>query len=822
MDTFEKLGVFYLGKQIDPETRRLQDDYLLYDSRDLVTHAVCVGMTGSGKTGLCITLLEEAAIDGIPALIVDPKGDLGNLLLSFPELQGSDFLPWVSDSEAATKGMSREQYAEREAERWRQGLAQWGQDGNRVQKLRSAAEFVIFTPGSTAGAPVSIAPSFFAPPPQYYSDRELLAHRVSSTASGLLGLLGIEADPLRSREHILISNILESAWMSGKDADLAALIGWIQLPPVQRIGVFDLESFYPTAERRELAMMLNNLLAAPGFSAWLAGEPLDIARVLYTPAGKPRVSVFSIAHLSDAERMFFVTTLLNQTLAWMRSQPGTTSLRAILYMDEIFGFFPPVAEPPSKKPLLTLLKQARAYGVGVALATQNPVDLDYKGLANTGTWFIGRLQTERDRDRLIQGLLSASAGSQELFDRDRIQGILSSLDQRQFLLQNIHEDRPVLFNTRWSLSYLAGPLTRDQIRSLTAERPQGEAATAAQAADPGTRALPAPAPAAVIPEAIIRPSPPQIPAEVPQFWAPVQLQGPAGSRMVYHPFLLAAAQTQIVNNKYGFASTLLLSHVLELKENMTTAPWDTARAISSGPEQFSRQGESTAQFLPVPTTALEPRRIQASQKGYLDFVYRKACVTLRKSSRFNIVSQPDEPEQAFMQRLQQVSRERRDFEVDRLRQRYASKLSTLQQRLMRAQQRTQRESEQLSEQKSQTAISLGATILGALMGRKAISASTLGRATTATRQASRIMRERQDVQRAEEEQEALQKRISELQAQLQQEADRLAETCDPQAEILQSIQVRAAKQDILLQRFGVLWVPHAHAGQEVTPLWAEV
>ncbi|MEP6742749.1 MAG: DUF87 domain-containing protein, partial [bacterium] len=410
MENFEKLGAFYLGRPYDLKKKKPKDGIILYDSKDLVTHAVCVGMTGSGKTGLCIALLEEAAIDGVPAIVIDPKGDLSNLLLTFPDLKSEDFAPWINEEEAGKKGVSTSEYAAQQAELWRKGLADWGQDGARIQKLKNAADFRIYTPGSNAGLSVSILKSFAAPPAALRDDTEAMRERVSTTATSLLGLLGIDADPIKSRAHILLSNILNSAWSASHDLDIAALIQQIQTPPMTKVGVMDLDSFFPSKDRFELAMSLNNLLAAPGFSSWMEGEPLDVQQLLHSPEGKPRVSIFSIAHLNDAERMFFVSLLLNQTLGWMRSQSGTTSLRAILYMDEIFGFFPPVANPPSKVPLLTLLKQGRAFGLGVVLVTQNPVDLDYKGLSNTGTWFIGRLQTERDKARVLEGLEGVAAG----------------------------------------------------------------------------------------------------------------------------------------------------------------------------------------------------------------------------------------------------------------------------------------------------------------------------------------------------------------------------------------------------------------------------
>ncbi|MBT8484534.1 MAG: DUF87 domain-containing protein, partial [Phycisphaerae bacterium] len=487
MKNYEKLGAFYLGREYDLAHGRLLDDLLLYDAKDLTTHAVCVGMTGSGKTGLCVTLLEEAAIDGIPTIAIDPKGDLGNLMLTFPKLRAEDFRPWVDPNEAGRKGMTPDAYASDRAKLWKKGLKDWDQDGERVERFRRSAEVAIYTPGSTAGIPLTVLRSFKAPPPELRADAEAMQERITSAVSGLLALLGIEADPIRSREHILLANILAQAWSAGRDLDLAALIAEIQSPPFDRIGVMDLESFFNARDRFELAMTLNNLLASPGFGVWMSGEPLDIQRLLYTEDGRPRIAVLSIAHLSEAERMFFVTVLLNEMVAWMRTQSGTSSLRALLYMDEIFGFFPPTANPPSKRPMLTLLKQARAYGLGVVLATQNPVDLDYKGLSNTGTWFLGRLQTERDKQRVLEGLEGASAAAGTDFDRGRIEAILAGLGSRVFMMNNVHDDEPVLFHTRWALSYLRGPLTRDQIKTLM--EPRKSASGLAPAAGTTTAAM---------------------------------------------------------------------------------------------------------------------------------------------------------------------------------------------------------------------------------------------------------------------------------------------------------------------------------------------
>ncbi len=476
----ETKGDFYLGRIVDPANGKATDKPLLYDPADLTTHAFVVGMTGSGKTGLCVGLLEEAALNNIPALMIDPKGDITNLLLHFPDLLPQDFQPWVNPDEARRAGLSLEQAAADAAATWKNGLADWDIAPERLRALKESAQFTVFTPGSDAGVPISILASLEAPDLPWESNRETLRERISSTATALLGLVGVtDIDPVRSREHILLANIFEYSWSQGKDLNLTELILQTQNPPFEKLGVFDVNTFFPEKDRFGLAMMLNNILASPAFQTWIEGEPLDIPSLLYTADGKPRHSVFYIAHLTDAERMFFVTLLFSSFETWMRTQSGTTTLRALLYFDEIFGYMPPVANPASKQPMLRMLKQARAFGVGLVLVTQNPVDVDYKGLSNTGTWFIGKLQTDQDKQRLLDGLEGAVAGGLNRSTYDRM---ISGLGKRVFLLHNVHNKEPLLMQTRWAMNYLAGPLARTQIPALNALAGAGKRAAAAPTA----------------------------------------------------------------------------------------------------------------------------------------------------------------------------------------------------------------------------------------------------------------------------------------------------------------------------------------------------
>ena len=663
MEDFEKLGAFYLGRPYDLKEKKPGQGLVLYDSKDLVTHAVCVGMTGSGKTGLCVALLEEAAIDGIPSIIIDPKGDLANLLLTFPELSTADFAPWVNEEDAQKKNLSTNEYATSQAEFWKKGLADWGQDGARIKRLREAADFRIYTPGSNAGIPVSILKSFAAPPESIRDDNELMTERVNTTVTSLLGLVGIEADPIKSREHILISNILNSAWAESRDLDIAALIQQIQTPPMTRVGVLDVESFFPSKDRFELAMSLNNLLAAPGFSSWMEGEPLDIQQILHTPEGKPRVAIFSIAHLGDAERMFFVSLLLNQTLGWMRTQSGTTSLRAILYMDEIFGYFPPVANPPSKLPLLTLLKQGRAYGLGVVLVTQNPVDLDYKGLSNTGTWFIGRLQTERDKARVLEGLEGVAAGSGQKFDRQQMDQTMAGLSNRIFLLNNVHEDGTEVFESRWAMSYLRGPLTRTQIKSLMQRAKDQPTATPPMPAVAGQASATAPAPASQPTQAASATTSaasqrPVLPPEVSQFFIPVR-GGESNSTLMYQPMLLGAADVHFSSSR-SLEMTQQLCLLATINDGPIAVDWAQAEMIDFPVEDLEQTANEGAQFASLPSAASKAKNYAAWKKDLANWVYRNQRLELLESPSLDLASNPGESERDFRVRLQLLAREKRD------------------------------------------------------------------------------------------------------------------------------------------------------------------
>jgi hypothetical protein len=797
MHDFEKLGAFYLGKRYDSDAASLTDEFVLYDSKDLTTHAAIIGMTGSGKTGLGIGILEEAALDHIPVIAIDPKGDMGNLLLTFPQLRPEDFRPWINPRVAMDNGQTPDEYAAGQAALWKKGLGEWGQTGKRIAQLRKNVDLAIYTPGSNAGLPVSVLHSFDAPDRELIDDVDLYRERVQATATGILTLLDMDADPVSSREHILISRLLDNAWQEGRGLDVPALIAKIQDPPMTKIGVMSVDSFFPAKERFKLAMALNNLLAAPGFEAWMRGAPLRAKDLLYTADGKPRISVMAISHLDDAQRMFFVSMLLNEIIGWMRAQPGTSSLRAIIYMDEIFGYMPPIANPPSKKLFLTLLKQARAYGVGLVLATQNPVDLDYKGLSNTGTWFIGRLQTERDKARVMEGLEGASAGN---FDKQAMETTIAGLGQRRFLLHNVHEDEPVVFATRWALSYLAGPLTRDHIGMLMKTAKNKLAAAARAVSKPRRKS------------ADIAPA---LPPSIDQFFVDGQ-----GEEIVYYPRLLAGGEVVFASSRYKVDDEREVLHTVDFEDSPVGVDWDNSETLDISIADLRSEGIADAGYADCPAAVDNVRAYARWGRDYKRWLRQNETITLFRNKRFKIISSPTETEGEFRVRLQDAASERRDAAIAKIRKRYATKTTTLENRLLRARQALSVQKEQSSKKKLDTAISFGTAILGAVLGRKKLSSSTTSKVGTAIRTAGGARKEAQDVSRAEQTVEKVKADLEALNEELQKEIASLNTAIDAQAEELDEILVRAKSTDINVALIGLVWLPYAKGEKgRLRPAW---
>jgi hypothetical protein len=816
----ERLASFYLGSRYDLSENVQLEESVHYDARDLTTHAVCLGMTGSGKTGLGVILLEEAALDGVPSLVIDPKGDMTNLLLTFPELRPEDFRPWVNPDDARRKDLALDTYAANTADLWRKGLAGTGQGPDRIRRLREAADFVIYTPGSSAGRRLSILDTLKAPSLSWQTDSELLRDKIQSVVSAVLALVGVEADPVRDREHILLSNIFENAWRAGEDLDLAQLILRVQKPPFNQMGVFPVDTFFPEKDRMELAMLINGLMASPSFADWIQGQPLDVDALLSGPSGKPQVSILYIAHLSEQEKQFFVTLLLEQVVSWMRSQSGTTSLRALLYMDEVFGYLPPhPTNPPTKKPLLTLLKQARAFGLGLVLATQNPVDLDYKALSNAGTWFIGRMQADRDKQRLLDGLegVQVSKGGASRAELDRM---ISAVRSRVFLLHNVHEDAPIVFHTRWAMSYLRGPLTRPQVQELVGAQPQPPAAAvepppAPSPGQPVARpAAPSPPPAEPEPELPYNPVPPQLPSAIAQVYLPVQVaqetalqelrvrsrQGQKGY-LVYEPALVGLAQVRYPHNKSRQTHEEEVAYLLPARGGAGGLVWSEGQ-VKLEARDLKRKAEPEAYYDDVPADLGGARSLSAFQKEFEDYLYYNSSMTLWYNPQLKLYSKFGEGDKAFQRRCRQAAQEAHDAEAKKLRAKYERQLDRLEDRLDREERELEKDKIEHDARKQEELISGVESVISLFAGRRSSSRlSSASRKRRLTRQA------RADIEESEQEIEELEQEIDELEQEAKAEMEDLAEKWAGLIDEWQEEEIRPRRADVRINLFALAWLP---------------
>ena len=826
MDTNNK---FFLGSLVDPASGQATEDRLLYDPADLTTHAVVVGMTGSGKTGLCVGLMEEAALNGIPALMIDPKGDITNTLLHFPNMAPEDFQPWINTDQARREGKSAEQVAAETATLWKDSLAKIGIGKERLTALQDSVEFAVYTPGSDAGIPVSILASLKAPPLGWEGNREMLREKISTTVTALLELVGIkDVDPVRSREHILLSNIFEHAWSQGRDLDLSELILQTQTPPFQKLGVFDVNTFFPEKDRFGLAMALNNILAAPAFQVWIEGQPLDIPSLLYTPDGRPRHCVFYIAHLSDSERMFFVTLLFSAFESWMRTQAGTTSLRTIMYFDEIFGYLPPVSNPPSKQPMLRMLKQARAFGVGLVLVTQNPVDVDYKALSNAGTWFIGKLQTDQDKQRLLDGLQGAMAGdiNRAVFDR-----LISTLGKRVFLLHNVHAPAsvtsggPQLFRTRFVMNYLAGPLTRAQIPLLNKLKnvqgsPTSVPAPAAQPAT-GFGGLPSQAVEAITPGATPpvqsltgTATRPAVPSGVREYFLPNNLtlsqafkaiekvtpEGAASQGLLYRPVLLAQASVRFLNRNYNLDTVIQRTALVEAPDRRGLVRWENYVAAPVNLQQLEKQPAPQASFTPLEAPLTDARIVSNLEKDYLDWAYRTTEAVVRANEALKVYAGPDVSNREFRQLCDEAARQGRDAEIKKVEDSFKKKIEVIQERMAREERELEEDRARHSHRKMEEVGSHAETIFSMLGGRKKSISSSLTKRRM-TQQAKAAVDESVDaIAEFKRQIEALEKEKAEaVKAVNERWSDLASET--------QDLKVTPLKKDVLVEIFGVTWMP---------------
>ncbi len=796
-----KSNKFFLGKNYDLQSRQIGDEVIHYDPADLTTHAVITGMTGSGKTGLGVLMLEEAALQGIPAIVVDPKGDLTNLLLHFPDLLPSDFQPWMDPDAARRDGVTVEAAAEKAASLWKNGLSSYGLGKPDLEALRDSAEFAVYTPGSDAGIPVSILASLSAPPIPWEGNKELLREKIASTVTAILGLVGLtNIDPVRAREHILLSNIFERAWQAGKDLDMAGLISHVQSPPFEKLGVFPLEQFYPEKDRFELAMLLNNFLAAPAFQTWMEGQPLEIRQLLYADGGKPRHSVFYLAHLTDEERMFFITLLYTAIESWMRTQKGSSGLRALIYFDEIAGYLPPVANPPSKNIILRMLKQARAFGVGLVVATQNPVDLDYKALSNAGTWMIGKLQTDQDKARLLDGLEGAAPG----LDRQAFDRMISLIDKRVFLLHNVHEDEPQVFHTRWAMNYLPGPLTRAQIPALNA---------LVGAAGGGTAAVPQTAQGEV---SLGQDVPPAVPGAIPEFYFPIQ-RGPAEALRVmgeapsgeppqaqtlYRPALVGQARVAFLARKYNLSCEQILTVRIDEMKRRGLVRWEQYVTTPVDLDVLSQTPPAGAQFDSLDNLAIEDAKfVSGLEADFTEWIYRTQTMTVRAHEDLEVAVGPDVSEEDFAEKVMDAAAERKEAEVDEVREKYEQKLDKLEARLKKETLEYEEDKQELNHRRMEEVGKGIENVIGLIGGRRRSISTSLTKRRMTGKAKSDLEASEQDIAAVEAEMDALEKDLAE---ELQDVSDRWDDALDDVTEI----PIAPYKKNIFIEVFGLVWLPY--------------
>jgi len=776
-EVYEKAGLFYLGRDVDRQSLEPTEVLTLLKNKNFTTHAAIIGMTGSGKTGLGIGLLEEAALDNIPSIVIDPKGDMGDLLLTDPEFRAESFLPWVEEEAEAT-GEAPERVAEKTAKFWKEGIESWGQDSQRVARFREVPK-TIYTPGSRAGIPVNLMSSLQSPPAEILEDGDDFASYLKSTVSGLLALLGIEADPLDSREYVLLAQIVSHAWSTGESLSIETLVARIITPPFKKIGVLPLESFYPEKERFRFATRFNSVIASPDFVNWLGGESLDIRRLLYDDSGKAKIAIFSIAHLGEEERMFFVTLLLNRYIAWMRMQSGSTRLRTLLYMDEIYGFFPPVKNPPSKEPMILLLKQARAYGIGIVLSTQNPVDLDYKGLANIGTWFIGRLQTKQDIERVIDGL---GGKSDEEFSREEIARILANLPKRTFFLKSAHLDGIRLFGTRWVMSYLKGPLKKKEISRLMASRKEREGAEDVSRS-PVSVSEDGFGPAPVLPGTISQ-----------------RFEPDPGGRHRYRPGYGARVTVAFHDQRRGIDHAVEKGYWLLLDSEAESPDWEKAQEEELNFSRWPLRAPADSQFAPLPAFVSRDEGLRRASSALTDALYRSVRLDLYRCRKLRLESRPGETESEFLVRVQDALDDLKEEAIDKLKERYAKKDRRLQDQLRRARERVEKE----RTDQTSSLVGMGVSILGALFGGRGPSASKIG---TAINRSSRVLKERGDIGRAQRRVKDLEEKMEDLEMELEEKIDQIDRKFSPENYPVETFALRPKKGDIDIESIALVWRP---------------
>ena len=770
-ELYEQMGLFYLGKDNS-------NNLALYKSKHLTTHAMMIGMTGSGKTGLGIGLLEEAAIDNIPSIVIDPKGDMGNLCLAFPELSAKDYEPWIDSSDALSKDVSIQDLAEGKAKMWKDGLESSFQDASRVKKFADV-EKTIYTPGSSAGISVNILGSFEAPSKEILEDSDTLASMINATVSSLLALVSIDADAINSKEHLLLSNILHSNYIKGISLTLEDIIGYIASPPFEKIGLFSLKTFYPQNERMKLAMTLNGVISSISFASWIKGQALNIQNMLYDENAKAKIAIFSISHLSDKERMFFVTILLNAYINWMRKQRGSSTLKNILCMDEIFGFFPPTSNPPSKKPMLLLLKQARAFGTGIVLSTQNPVDIDYKGLSNIGTWFVGKLQTKQDIQKVLEPLSLKSKLS-----KDEIAQKIARLKGRHFFMKNVHAEETIEFSTRWVLSYLKGPMTKDDIKLLMSDKKSQH------------KEKPAHSQSKKNTDSDIKPI---LNENIKQYFLDTNINAETS----FYPYLYSSSEVRFYNQKRSIDIVEKLEFKLELDASHTTLNWEDS--IEEAYKDFITGSDSDAKFSKLPNIILESKSLKEFEKSVSDYLYHSKKIELYSCTALKLESKLHQTKQEFLVEIEDRLKELKNQAQEKLQYKFETQLDRLEDKLNRLEMKLQKEEEDVSSKTTDTILDIGLAVIGAFFGRKALSATNMRHGASAFKKAKGVLKEKNDVQNVEELIADVDIDIEELKLELQDEIQKIEDSLNIQNYEIKSLFIKPRRSDITIKDIALLW-----------------
>lgn len=789
----------FLGRLVNPDGS-VTDEKLLYKPEDLNTHCVITGMTGSGKTGLGIVLLEELALKNIPAIIIDPKGDLVNLCLHFPELNGEDFEPWLDPEAPMRLGKETAVLAEETAETWRNGLDSWGYDGRDIEALNQV-EYTVFTPGSTIGNPINILSSYDPPQGNWSAGDENIREMISTAVTALLDLVGYtNIDPIQSREHILLANIIEHYWNLNRPVSIEELIFAVDNPPFEKLGALPIDRMYSQKERFQLALALNNFLASPSFQNWKKGPALDIGTLLYNEDGRARFNIFYIQHLSEHERMFFVTMLYSQVEAWMRTQPGTGNLRLGVYFDEIAGYLSPFKRTASQAVILRLLKQARAFGVSLILSSQNPIDFDYKALSNAGTWFVGHLQTEQDKNRLIEGL-TTTAGQ---IDRAQANRLISSLGKRRFLYMNVHEPGLKVFTTRWALNYLAGPVTRSRL-PLLAEL--GLSRDVLAAVDSGNHDMNGEESIEMANEQKVDGTKPEIAATIGEYYlrtakSPADVDSD-GALLTYLPAWFAQAEYRITQRKYDLDLKDFKAAMIEEEEiRGSSIRWSDYMVDPIEDDRLSKRPESeNVYYGAVPSWMLSSSSIRSRESDFIESIYRDGKTVVYANESLSVYGDANMSEKEFIDLCKSKVDDAAKAEKDKLTKAYQTIVDRLETKIRKAAADVEAKEDKVKSKNVEKIGAIGEFALSLLQGRRrsvSTSINKFGQSTTASNALEKALIVLEELTGE------LERETKKYKSAVQEVEDKWSAL----AEKYSTVSLSPLKKDIFIDYFGILWLPY--------------